>query len=277
MQPTVTHFQLSFQGYSLHVTKITTKAQGKSAVYLHGMCMHGAFYHGLTELLPEDFAQFYFIDMPHHGRSSGPKGFLPSRKVLVDSLAFALDSIRERDGLPGWDLISAESMGGVFALYYLLKRDRDPQCRYLLFGAPLHPNWGFFFTDLKQPLTSLCTLFDRNRMVLPVKDLLGDMTHNKQVYEQIRADGLVPEFANMNYLLTIQGMSMAINAGLGSVSNEILLFYGQEDAISNWKKTQRQHGNMPNLRTIVVPHERHSMFWADKETYRAQIEDWLSA
>lgn len=267
---------LSFEGYTIHLTRICARPNGKSVLYVHGMCMYGEFYHGLLDLLPDDFANFYFIDLPHHGRSSGRKGFFPDKSKMVDCIDFAIESIKKRDGFQQFDLISAESMGSIVALYYLLLRDKAPSCKYLLFGAPLRLNWWFFVTDLKQPQTTWSALFDRDKMILPVKDLLGDMTRNAEVYAQIRADKLVPEYANLNYILTIHGMLRVINARFHTISRDILFFYGEKDAIANLKKIRKQIQGKENIRTIVVPEECHSMFWADKETYRPSILDWLN-
>lgn len=276
MPEACTDTTLNFEGYTIHVTKICARPTGKSVVYLHGMCMHGEFYHGLVDMLPDDFAHFYFIDLPHHGRSSGKKGFFPDKTTMVNSIDFVVESIKQRDGLQQIDLISAESMGSIVALYYLLMRDRAVQNKYLLFGAPLWLNWWFFVTDLKQPHTTWSALFNRNKMILPVKDLLGDMTRNATVYEQIRKDHLVPEFANLNYILTIHGMLRAIHSEYKAISKEILFFYGENDAIANLKKIRKKNKGMKNIRTIVVPDEFHSMFWANTDTYKPSIADWLS-
>lgn len=268
--------KLNFEGYSIHITKITTKPSGKSAVYLHGMCMYGDYYHNLIDFLPDDYANFYFIDMPNHGRSSGEKGFLPDSTTIVNSIDFCISSIKQKDRLDHIDLISAESMGGIFALYYLLKRDPETANRYLIFGAPLFPNWSFFFTNLKQPESSYCALFAKDKMVLPVKTLLGEMTRNAVVYKQIKNDPLVPQFANINYLLTIHKMARAINSSFGKISKNILFFYGEEDAICNLKKIRQQNQPMKNIKTIFIPKEYHSMFWADKDNYKLPIKEWLS-
>lgn len=268
--------ELDFEGYSIHITKITTKPSGKSAVYLHGMCMYGDYYHNLIDFLPDDYANFYFIDMPNHGRSSGEKGFLPDSTTIVNSIDFCISTIKKEDRLDRIDLISAESMGGIFALYYLLKRDPESNNRYLIFGAPLFPNWSFFFTNLKQPESSYCALFAKDRMVLPVKTLLGEMTRNSEVYKQIKNDPLVPQFANINYLLTIHKMAREINSSFGTISKNILFFYGEEDAICNLKKIRQQNQPMKNVKTIFIPKEYHSMFWADKDTYKPPIKEWLS-
>lgn len=276
MPETRTDTTLSFEGETIHVTKISTRPVGKSVVYLHGMCMHGEFYHGLVDMLPDDFAHFYFIDLPHHGRSSGRKGYFPDKTTMVNSIDFAVTSIKQMDGLQQIDLISAESMGGIVALYYLLMRDKDAQNKYLLFGAPLRLNWWFFVTDLKQPQTTFSALFNRNKMILPVKKLLGYMTRNAEVYARIRKDELVPEFANLNYILTIHGMLRVINARFHTINKDILFFYGENDAIANLKKIMKQNKGKENIRTIVVPDEFHSMFWADKDTYKPSIEAWLN-
>lgn len=277
MPETRTETTLLFEDYTIHLTKINTQPQGKSVLYLHGMCMHGAFYHGLVDMLPDDFANYYFIDLPHHGRSSGRKGFFPDKTTMVNCIDFAVKSILQNDGLQEIDLISAESMGSIVALYYLLMRDQAVQNKYLLFGAPLRLNWWFFVTDLKQPQTTWSALFDRDKMILPVKDLLGDMTRNAEVYEHIRKDSLVPEHANLNYILTIHGMLRVINARFRTITKEILFFYGENDAIANLKKIVKQTNGKENIRTIVVPNEFHSMFWADKDTYKPSIADWLNA
>jgi pimeloyl-ACP methyl ester carboxylesterase len=167
-------------------------------------------------------------------------------------------------------------MGSIVALYYLFMRDPDVHDKYLLFGAPLRLNWLFFLTDLKQPHTSFYALFNRNKLTLPVKDLLGDMTLNAEVYERIRNDSLVPETANINYILTLHGMLRVINARLNTVGKDILFFYGENDALANLKKITKQNRLNTHIRTIVVPEERHSMFWADKETYRPAIAAWLA-
>jgi alpha-beta hydrolase superfamily lysophospholipase len=276
MDINVTERTLPFEGYTIHITKIQTKPSGKTAVYLHGMCMHSAFYHGLTELLPDDFAHFYFIDLPNHGRSTGTKGFLPSPDILLNAVDVAISTIKQQDGLTRIDLVSAESMGGIVALYYLLKRDSESSSRYLIFGAPVYPNWSFFFTDLQQPLSTYCALFAKNRLVLPVKTLLGDMTHNRDVYGEILKDPLVPDSANMNYLFILLGMIREIQAGYDRIGKDILFFYGEKDAISNVGKITKRHRSIRNFRTIVVPGERHSIFWADKENYQAPIQAWLA-
>jgi len=268
-----TDMKLDFEGYSIHITKITTKPSGKSAVYLHGMCMYGEYYHGLIDLLPDDYANFYFIDLPNHGRSSGEKGFLPDSTTIVNCIDFALSVLKQKDHI---DLISAESMGGIVALYYLLKRDQETNSKYLIFGAPLFPNWGFFFRKLKQPEATYCALFAKDRMILPVKKLLGEMTRNSVVYQQIQKDKLVPEFANINYLLTIHKMAREINSSFGTISKDILFFYGQEDAICNLKKIRKQNKPMKNVKTIFIPKEYHSIFWADKDNYKQPIKEWLS-
>jgi len=271
-----TEITLDFGGYSIHITKISTKPSGKSAVYLHGMCMYGAFYHGLIDLLPDDFANFYFIDMPHHGRSTGEKGSLPNKNILLDCIDFSISAIKKKDGLDHIDLISAESMGGIFALYYLLKRDQMTASKYLIFGAPIYLNWSFFFTNLKQPESTFWAMFARDKKFLPVKALLGDMTQNSVVYQQIKKDSLVPEFADFNYVLPIHEMSREIYSNFRIVSKDILFFYGEEDAICNMKKIKKLIQPMKNVKTIFIPKEYHSIFWADKENYQQPIKEWLS-
>lgn len=271
-----TDILLDFGGYSIHITKISTKPSGKSAVYLHGMCMHGAYYHGLIDLLPDDYANFYFIDLPHHGCSTGEKGSLPNKNILLNSIDFSISAIKKKDRLDHIDLISAESMGGIFALYYLLKRDPEAANKYLIFGAPLYLNWSFFFTNLKQPESSYWAMFAREKMVLPVKALLGEMTRNSLVYKQIQKDSLVPDCANFNYLLPIYQMSREINSSIGAISKDILFFFGEEDAICDLKKIKMLLEPVKNFKTINIPKEYHSIFWADKEHYQQPIKEWLS-
>lgn len=266
---------LIFEGYSIHVTKISTKPTGKTVVYLHGMCMYGAFYHGLVDLFPDDFANFYFIDLPNHGRSSGEKGHLPDANTILNCVDFSISTIKKEDQLDQIDLISAESMGGIIALYYLLKRDPETANRYLIFGAPIYLNWSFFMTDLKQPQSTFWALFAREKMVLPVKALLGDMTRNSVVYKQIQNDSLVPEFANFNYLMPIHQMARAIVSSFGSISKDILLFYGEKDAICNLKKISALIQPMKNIQSIFIPEEFHSICWADPENYKGAIREWL--
>jgi len=267
---------LIFEGYSIHITKISTKPAGKTVVYLHGMCMYGAFYHDMVELFPDDFANFYFIDLPNHGRSSGKKGHLPNANTILNCLDFTISTIKKEDQLDQIDLISAESMGGIVALYYLLKRDPEKTNKYLIFGAPIYLNWSYFMTDLKQPQSTFWAMFARNKMVLPVKALLGDMTRNSDVYKQIQNDGLVPENANFNYLMPIYQMSRVLTASFGSISKDILLFYGEKDAICNLKKIKKLIRPMKNIQAIVIPDEFHSICWADPENYKGSIREWLS-
>jgi pimeloyl-ACP methyl ester carboxylesterase len=166
-------------------------------------------------------------------------------------------------------------MGGVFALYYLLNRDPEPNSKYLIFGAPLFLNWGFFFHKMKQPESTYDLLVDCKKKALPVKALLGEMTRNKAVYARICQDSLIPSFTDFDYIRTVGKMIRVVNANFGRITKDVLFLYGQKDAITDLKKVARQNAPMKNIRTIVVPEEYHSMMWADKELYVGAIREWL--
>jgi len=271
---THTDMTLDFRGYSIHITKIETKPSGKSVVNLHGMCMYGDYYKALIEFLPEDFAKFYFIDMPNHGRSSGERGFLPDEKTILDIIDFTISAIKEKDKLAQIDLIAGESMGGIFALYYLLNRDSEANDKYLIFGAPLYLKYEFIF-DPKLAKYLHFLLFSKEELVVPVIDYYPSLIKDPYICKQMLFDSLIPKYVNFNYLLTINKMSEKVNSNFGKISKKVLFFYGEQDSISNVKKIVKRNEAWKNVQTIVLPKLPHSIFWTDKDFFKAQIEDWL--
>jgi alpha-beta hydrolase superfamily lysophospholipase len=275
MGQTQTAMDLKYEGRSIHITKISTHPSGKSVVVLHGMCMYGDYYHCITDYLPDDYANFYFIDMANHGRSSGEKGYLPDPNTILNILDFSISEIKKTDQLEHIDLIVGGSMGGIFALSYLLNRDQEANTKYLIFGAPLYVKYDFLM-NVKQPRYLYDLLFARNKLVLPVKVLIWELIKDSVKYEQILKDSLIPPFVNFNYPLTIKKMTRNINSNIDKLSKDVLFFYGGQDAISNVKKIVKQNQKLKTVKTIVLPNKPHSIFWTEKDAFVVPIKNWLS-
>lgn len=265
---------LNYNGNSIHVTKLETRPSGRTAVVLHGMCMYGDYYHCLSEYLPDDFARFYFIDMVNHGRSSGPRGYLPDSNEVLNILDFAVESIKREDRLPKIDLMVGASMGGIFALSYLLNRDREASGKYLIFGAPLYLNYDFFL-HLRQPKYLYAMLFAKDKPVLPVKILIRELVSDTAIFKHFQSDSLIPTLVNFRYVLTVHQLTRNILKNYGKITNDILFIYGEKDAITNVKRMVRRNRSLKSVETIVVPKRPHSVLWTDKVAFVGAIREWL--
>jgi pimeloyl-ACP methyl ester carboxylesterase len=276
MEKTVKTIQLNFGENKISITKIHVKGNGdKCAVLLHGMGLYSDYYFDAIDYLPSEFSTIYFIDMLNHGLSSGKKGFLPDQDTIVKVLDFTFDYILKNEKIHNIDLLIGESMGGIFALYYLLQTPDVNIPNIIIFSTPLIVKY-FNFIDLRNIKLIPYYLFAREKLIVPIKKLNHQLVEDKKLLDRIKNDKMVPDLININYLITLKGMISEINKNYSKLNKNILFFYGEFDAISNAKKIAEKNSRLSNVRTIVLKDQLHAIFWNKNNEYKNQIDEWLN-
>jgi pimeloyl-ACP methyl ester carboxylesterase len=266
---------LDFKGKRIVVNKFQTAQDGKCAVILHGMAIYGDYYFDAINYLPSEYTNFYFIDMLHHGHSDGEKGFLPNKDTIVEILDFTLDYILVSENIPKIDLILGESMGGIFALYYLLNEHKFTPTNLVIFSTPLKINYNNFI-DINNINLVSNFLFSRNKLVVPIKELNKQLVEDQILLKKIELDTLVPDRVNINYLLTLKEMINHINRNFSKITIKSLFIYGEFDAVSNTSKIVKRNKKYKNIKTIVFKDQPHAIFWNKQNDYLGYITKWLN-
>lgn len=266
---------LDYNGKTICLNKFQNGQNGKIAVILHGMVLYGDYYHNAIDYLPPDYTDFYFIDMLHHGHSGGEKGILPNQDTIMLILDFVFDYILKNEKVSKIDLIMGESMGGIFALHYLLNNPIPYSPYVVIFSTPLKINY-LNFIDFKNINLVGNFLFSRDKLVVPVKELNKELIDDSILWNKINSDTLVPNLVNVNYLLTLKKMIKFINRNYSKLDMNILFIYGEYDAISNARKIEKKNAKYDNLKTIVLEDQPHAIFWNTNNNYKNVIGNWLN-
>jgi len=276
MKHNKTTIDMIYNGSNISINRIQEESQGnKTAIILHGMALYGDYYFDAIEYLPDDYSNYYFIDMLNHGNSDGRKGFLPSKNTVTEILDHAFNQIMMMEGMSKIDMVVGESMGGIFALYYTLKYSPNKFNNAVIFSAPLKIQYTNFI-DPKYINILYYYLFARDRLVVPIKEMNRKLVKDASLLERIYNDTLVPQHININYLLTLKGMIKYILSHYSKLDLNLLLIYGANDAISNTNKICNIFNQLNNAEVVILKEKPHAIFWDKTNDYKNMIKRWLS-
>ena len=116
--------------------------QPRAAVAIvHGLGEHYGRYHEVIRRFRAEGISCYAFDQRGHGRSDGPRGYIPSYDHLLDDLQLLLRKIeREQSQRPLF--LYGQSMGGNLVSNYLLRRNPEPLAGALVTSPWLRLRWS---------------------------------------------------------------------------------------------------------------------------------------
>ncbi|MGB9723202.1 MAG: lysophospholipase [Chloroflexia bacterium] len=112
----------SRDGWLLYAQAWQPEGEARSAVCLvHGLGEHSGRYGHVAAALNRAGHALLAVDLRGHGRSTGRRGHIPSLEAVLDDIDLLLEEASRRfPGRPRF--LYGHSMGGLFVLYYALRR-----------------------------------------------------------------------------------------------------------------------------------------------------------
>ena len=249
----------SFDGLDIFVQGWKPETDTAKAVVclVHGLGEHSARYSHVAEALVKSGYILFGADIRGHGRSSGLRGHTPSDDAILKDIDLLLENAQKRfPKIP--ILLYGNSLGGIFVLYYGLKR--KPAIKGIIAtSAAMH-------TALEnQPAKILASKILGSlvpKLSMPSGLDTNALSQDPKVLQEYVNDPLVHDKVTVGFGKIVLSMSRYILLHDAELSVPILLMHGKEDAIAFPSGSIEVAAQLPEKSKLVLfegaRHELHN-------------------
>ena len=261
-------------GLGLH-TQFWPAGQPRAMVVLtHGFGEHCGRYGGLADTLNAAGLSLFAYDLRGHGRSEGPRGFVPDYEDLLDDLAQVIGvAMQDCATLPLF--VFGHSMGGNIVLNYALRRPAG--IRGVLVSGPWlrlatqPPGWKLALGRLTASLLP--------RMPLPAAVDPGVLSHDERQVRAYVNDPLVHSTMTARLFAEVAEAGRWALADAAALTLPALLMHGGGDRLTDPRATEEFHrdagGSDKSLR--IYPDQFHEILnESDPEPVFRDIVAWIN-
>lgn len=253
--------------------EVPSTREPRPAYILHGLAEHAGRYDRLAHWLTERGWTVAAHDHRGHGRSSGPRGALPSEEALVDDAECLLEEYARGAGAP--PLLIGHSLGALVATCVALRGKVE------LAGLVLSsPPFQVRLTSWQKLMIAVLTRLGPDlRIKLPIDP--HSLTHDLAVADAYASDPLVHHRIGTRLgAFIVDGGERAI-AGADALSCRTLLMVAGADAIAQPAGSRRFADNAPPGRLALRWYHQafHELFNESAELAApvyADLEEWLA-
>jgi lysophospholipase len=249
-------------------------ARPRAAVFLsHGLGEHAGRYAGLARDFTRRGISLYAVDHRGHGRSGGPRAYVPRfDRFVADLEDFRRRADREAGGVPLF--LYGHSLGGLIALRWLQTHAHVPLAGAVL-SAPLlgvkvkAPRWKL---ALAAPLSKLLP-------ALPMKNEIdpAELTHDAAYVRSYREDPLVSNRITPRLFTEMLAAMAGAHAEGGRISVPLLFLVPGADTIVDEDATLRfaagLRGDVTVRRYPGFRHESHNEVERDRPL--GDVFEWM--
>jgi len=217
----------------------------------------------------------FAYDLRGHGRSGGPRGFVPCYEDLLDDLERVIAAAqREHPGLPLF--LFGHSMGGNIVINYALRRQAPAGIRGVLVSGPWlrlasqPPGWKRVLGRLAAKL--------QPRMVLPAAMDPAVLSHDRQQVLAYSSDPLVHSTMTARLFAEVTAAGEWALAHAAALTLPVLLMHGGGDRLTDPRATEEFHaragGNDKSLK--IYPDQYHEILnETDPAPVLRDIVEWI--
>jgi alpha-beta hydrolase superfamily lysophospholipase len=236
-------------------------------IFVHGLGEHIHRYEWWSELLSGEGIGFTGVDLPGHGLSDGPRGYIKNYSITDEMIGILLESAASTfPGVPVF--IYGHSLGGGIVLDYLLRKNPP------LKGAIVTSPWlklSFAPSKFKLAVASVMKSIMPG-LIQPSGLVVEHISHDKEVVEKYITDQLVHD------KLSVSLFHSAMNAARYSLDHAsdlkvpLLLMHGSDDQICSPEGSREFAAKTPLAELKIWPggyHELHN------ETFRNEVFEYL--
>ena len=222
---------------------------------VHGLSEHSGRYEHVARFLTDRGIVVYCHDHLGHGRSGGPRGWVPRFDCFLDDVAaiHAL-ALEENPDVPLF--ILGHSMGGLIAAAYLLERERKPD--FVIFSGP-----------------AIVPILDPGDRRIDATRLSKD----PEVQRAYMEDPLVLRERVTDELFLRLADGLAYLPGrAGELDRPTLLLHGGDDLLCSAEGAEAwlRGSNVKDLTAKIYAGGRHEMFnETNKGEVLADLWDWM--
>ncbi len=265
------------RGLKIHYS-IWKPATGKIkniAMVVHGLGEHIGRY--------EEFANFvrkynfitFGIDFYGFGKSEGKRGHVFSIEDYVYDLKTMYNLIAKDYNNTEHKLILGHSMGGLLAIAYIEKYQKDFNLSIISAPAlnPLH--------RVSKPLYLLSKIIKPIFPSLTISHGLksSEITSDSKEQENLKKDELVHDRISLNLFFEMVELAGIVTKNVNKINTESMLFlHGDKDTIALKEDTERFFNRLDikNKSLVILPDMKHEVLTDinKSKTYNV-IEDWL--
>ena len=261
--------------HALHTRSWPAGEPRALVVLTHGFGEHCGRYGGLAQALNAARISLFAYDLRGHGRSGGPRGFVPCYEDLLDDLERVIAAAqREHPGLPLF--LFGHSMGGNIVINYALRRQAPAGIRGVLVSGPWlrlasqPPGWKRVLGRLAAKL--------QPRMVLPAAMDPAVLSHDRQQVLAYSSDPLVHSTMTARLFAEVTAAGEWALAHAAALTLPVLLMHGGGDRLTDPRATEEFHaragGNDKSLK--IYPDQYHEILnETDPAPVLRDIVEWI--
>jgi len=253
----------------------------KVLLLLHGIGFHSYPYMKIMNYIKNDSILVYAMDLPGHGLSGKTRGVIESNDQFLEAID-SMICIIKKDNLYSKVYLMGTSMGGIYALYYVIHNSFAANLSGLILVGPalrVHRSQVISISNLSYIYPFL---FNHHKPVVNLDGKRLECSTSDQNYINTRRrDSLSIYYVSIDYLGKVYKAQRECRrkSSLNKISLPTLIIHGGEDKISSVKGSNFLNKNLPNSKTelIIYPDSRHSILW-DSDSIRVikDVVNWIS-
>ncbi len=263
----------TFDGLSLFGQSWQPEDRPRAVICIvHGMGEHSERYSHVGDALTQAGYALISFDLRGHGKSSGPRGHIPSYEALMQDISILLESANKKfPQLPFF--LYGHSLGGNLVLNYVLRY--KPQLKGVIVTGPwlrLAFEPPAFKVTLSKVMNKIWPSFSQ-KSGLDTKAL----SHDLEVVHSYENDPLVHDRISARMFISIYQAGQWALEHASEFSLPLLLMHGGEDKIISVEAGREFAGKIKEICTLKIwdglYHEIHNE--PEKEEVFKFLIDWL--
>lgn len=263
----------TFDGLSLFGQSWQPEDRPRAVICIvHGMGEHSERYAHVGDALTQAGYALISFDLRGHGKSSGPRGHIPSYEALMQDISLLLESANKKfPQLPFF--LYGHSLGGNLVLNYVLRY--KPQLKGVIVTGPwlrLAFEPPAFKVTLSKVMNKIWPSFSQ-KSGLDTKAL----SHDLEVVHSYENDPLVHDCISARMFISIYQAGQWALEHASEFSLPLLLMHGGEDKIISVEAGREFAGKIKENCTLKIwdglYHEIHNE--PEKEEVFKFLIDWL--
>lgn len=220
---------------------IPEKPVKASIILIHGFGEHSSRYAHMAEFYCDHQIQVFAFDLRGHGRSAGPRGYVPTQTTFWDDIDEFKKTIKAAlDDKPVF--LYGHSMGGMIVLSYVLKRGST--FNGIITTSPLIDT----ATPMSDSTKKLAKFMDKILPRLAIDSGLDRnfLSRDKNVVDAYNADPLVFGKASTRLGVFMADTGAYIREHAAEFKEPLLMMIGSEERIVNKAEVDAFMKSVPN-------------------------------